>query len=309
MRVPIDQIEVPHPRKTYIRALAQSIRDVGLMHPILVRPHEGHFRLISGSRRLAAITSLGLDEVPVTVVTDAPTALTVMKAENFGPCTVPMVWSERAAQVSELLALEPDPAWTGSRDFGPLEAICRALGTSRSTIRRVQEVVAEAAKGHPVAVAAMKAMDGTGAVMPHWRAVRKLLADNELATMGSQGVISRRAIDVADRRAKVKALHDKGWNQGEIAQELGISRHTVLNDLRSMQVETRVGSTPSNSTKILERLVSQLNGSKLALDMIDPSDLRIGPEEAARWENDLRRFRSALSPIYRAIKHIKESNR
>src|SRR5271163_2769512 len=45
--------------------LAASIKDVGLLHPIVVTP-EG--RLIAGQRRLEACRLLGWTEIPVTVV-------------------------------------------------------------------------------------------------------------------------------------------------------------------------------------------------------------------------------------------------
>jgi hypothetical protein len=48
-----------------INSLAASIEEVGLLHPIVVRP-DG--RLIAGERRLAACKKLGWTSVPVTVV-------------------------------------------------------------------------------------------------------------------------------------------------------------------------------------------------------------------------------------------------
>src|ERR1700694_4338539 len=64
----IDQIQVGFRyRKDLgdLRTLAQSIADVGLLHPVVVTP-EG--RLIAGQRRLEACRLLGWTEVPVTVV-------------------------------------------------------------------------------------------------------------------------------------------------------------------------------------------------------------------------------------------------
>src|SRR5437764_6619560 len=48
-----------------LRALAESIAEVGLLHPVVVTP-EG--RLIAGQRRLEACGLLGWQDVPVTVV-------------------------------------------------------------------------------------------------------------------------------------------------------------------------------------------------------------------------------------------------
>ena len=48
-----------------INALARSIADIGLLHPIAVTP-DG--RLIAGARRLLAFKHLGKTEIPVHVV-------------------------------------------------------------------------------------------------------------------------------------------------------------------------------------------------------------------------------------------------
>ena len=64
----IDQIQIGYRyRKDLgdLRSLAQSIAEVGLLHPLVVTP-EG--RLIAGQRRLEACRSLGWYDIPVTVV-------------------------------------------------------------------------------------------------------------------------------------------------------------------------------------------------------------------------------------------------
>ncbi|HEY2881324.1 MAG TPA: ParB/RepB/Spo0J family partition protein [Pirellulales bacterium] len=50
-----------------IDALAQSIRDHGLIQPIVVRPMNGRYQLIAGERRLRAATKAGWAEVPVQI--------------------------------------------------------------------------------------------------------------------------------------------------------------------------------------------------------------------------------------------------
>jgi ParB family transcriptional regulator, chromosome partitioning protein len=48
-----------------IRSLAQSIQEIGLLHPVVIRP-DGV--LIAGERRLRALKLLGWQKVPVTVL-------------------------------------------------------------------------------------------------------------------------------------------------------------------------------------------------------------------------------------------------
>ncbi len=59
------------PRRSFpeagIRELAASIREVGILQPLVVRSTEGGFELIAGERRLRAAEEAGLDRVPVLI--------------------------------------------------------------------------------------------------------------------------------------------------------------------------------------------------------------------------------------------------
>jgi ParB family chromosome partitioning protein len=59
------------PRKDFspetLRELADSIKEQGIVQPLIVRELEGHFELIAGERRWRAAQLLGLKEVPVIV--------------------------------------------------------------------------------------------------------------------------------------------------------------------------------------------------------------------------------------------------
>ena len=50
-----------------IEELAQSIKEKGVIQPLLVRRKGDYFELIAGERRLRACNSLGLKEIPVIV--------------------------------------------------------------------------------------------------------------------------------------------------------------------------------------------------------------------------------------------------
>ena len=60
------------PRRTFneeqIAELAASIRERGLVQPLVVRRVKGQFELIAGERRLRAVRSLGMSEVKVVVM-------------------------------------------------------------------------------------------------------------------------------------------------------------------------------------------------------------------------------------------------
>ena len=59
------------PRSTFpesgIRELAASIKEVGILQPLVVRSTESGFELIAGERRLRAAKEAGLDRVPVLI--------------------------------------------------------------------------------------------------------------------------------------------------------------------------------------------------------------------------------------------------
>ncbi len=72
-RVPLERIRpCPlQPRKDFaaegLRELADSIKEQGIVQPLIVREHDGNLELIAGERRWRAAQLLGLAEVPVIV--------------------------------------------------------------------------------------------------------------------------------------------------------------------------------------------------------------------------------------------------
>ncbi|HEX3147209.1 MAG TPA: ParB/RepB/Spo0J family partition protein [Gemmataceae bacterium] len=70
----VEQIQTnPYqPRKLFdddeIGHLSESIKNHGILQPLVVRPHGDQFQLIAGERRLRAAQNAGLREVPVTIV-------------------------------------------------------------------------------------------------------------------------------------------------------------------------------------------------------------------------------------------------
>ncbi|MGJ5814494.1 MT-A70 family methyltransferase [Paludibaculum fermentans] len=139
-----------------LRSLAQSIGEVGLLHPIVITP-EG--RLIAGQRRVEACRQLGWTEVPVTVV-DLLQAARGEAHENF--VRKDLLPSEIVALKRAIEPLERREARArqGSRmDLGTStttaegqgearDKIARYLGVGRTTIDRA-EAVLEAAEDDP----------------------------------------------------------------------------------------------------------------------------------------------------------------
>ncbi len=89
-QVPVGRVRPSalQPRRDFpaesLRELADSIREQGILQPLVVRPAGEHLELIAGERRWRAAQLAGLPEVPVIVrEADDTTALELMLVENL----------------------------------------------------------------------------------------------------------------------------------------------------------------------------------------------------------------------------------
>lgn len=129
--VPLDQIRPnpSQPRTTFdesaLEDLAASIKEVGVLQPVLVRARDDGFELVAGERRWRAARVAGLSEIPAVIrdedeeqwhnLTEA--LIENVQRENLGPL-------EQAAAFSQLME---DFGWTH-------EQVGKRVAKSRSTI-------------------------------------------------------------------------------------------------------------------------------------------------------------------------------
>lgn len=103
MKIKISEItnNPEQPRRTFpgINELAASIKAVGLLEPIMVRPHGDGYQIIHGERRLRAMSSLGADTIPA-IVREAT------DEEVFEIAVVENVQREDLTPMEEALALK-----------------------------------------------------------------------------------------------------------------------------------------------------------------------------------------------------------
>ncbi|MBN2378397.1 ParB/RepB/Spo0J family partition protein [candidate division WOR-3 bacterium] len=106
-----------------VSELAASIKEHGLLQPILVRRHGAGYQLVAGSRRLRAAQSAGLQEIPV-VIREASDSqmLALALVENL--------------QRSDLNPLEAALAYKRLADEFSMtqEEIARIVGKNRTTV-------------------------------------------------------------------------------------------------------------------------------------------------------------------------------
>jgi ParB-like chromosome segregation protein Spo0J len=178
-----------------IASLAKSIRDVGLLHPLVVRQD---MTLVAGRRRLDAIRELGWAEVPVNVVDGLDDALLALRAErDENTCRKDFTPSEAVAigealeklerpkaQARQQAALvqnrkgqearssesdERAPAENGRTD----EKVAEAVGMGRDKYRKAKAVV-EAARQDPEELGPVaEEMNRTGMVEPAYQEVQR----------------------------------------------------------------------------------------------------------------------------------------
>jgi ParB family transcriptional regulator, chromosome partitioning protein len=136
LRVTLDQV-VPsplQPRKRFndehLNELVESIREHGVIQPLIVRPVNGKYELIAGERRWRASTLLKLSEVPV-ILREASDqdVLEMALIENL--------------QREDLDPLEEAEAYSRlSREFGlKQEEIAQRVGKNRATVSNVMRLL------------------------------------------------------------------------------------------------------------------------------------------------------------------------
>lgn len=115
------------PRRNFseasIKELAASIREVGILQPLVIRSTETGFELIAGERRLRAAKELGLDRVPVLIRQAAESeSMEMALVENL--------------QREDLNPLETAAAYQALMDsFGfTKDQLAHRLGKSRSAV-------------------------------------------------------------------------------------------------------------------------------------------------------------------------------
>ncbi len=120
------------PRKHFdpdaLNELAASIRERGVMEPIIVRPQNGQYEIVAGERRYRASILAGLSEIPAVVreLTDAE-AMTDSLLENF--------------QREDLTVMEKARAMKVLLDYMTQDDCARKLGCSVSTVRRYLDLL------------------------------------------------------------------------------------------------------------------------------------------------------------------------
>jgi ParB family chromosome partitioning protein len=221
IHVPIDKIrENPfQPRENFnqkkLDDLIASIKEKGVLQPVIARDKNGEYELIAGERRLRAARALGIAEVPVIVknVSDVD-ALELSLIENI--------------QREELNAIEEAKAFQRlMQEFGfSQEEVARAVGKDRATVantirlltlpKRVQEMVSagEISMGH---AKALLSLSGEHAILK----LANSIISKGLSVREAEGAVARKKGAVAGTKIPSEKDHKVMFFEEEIQRILG----------------------------------------------------------------------------------------
>jgi len=199
---PIEEIRPnkEQPRKTFVNEkleeLAASIREKGIIQPLVVLRKAGHYELIAGERRWRAAQKAGLREVPV-VIQDVSeeTALEMALIENI--------------QREDLNAIEEADAYHALLERFSLsqEELAKRVGKERSTIanalrllRLPAEIKRDVAEdrismGHARALLTLESVE-------EQKAARDEIVKNHLSVREAEALVKRKKAGPAKKGQK-----------------------------------------------------------------------------------------------------------
>jgi len=196
----ISEIEIADGRREIdgaaVKRLAESIKKIGLRHPVTVRRKGDHYILVAGRHRIEAFKNLKQDHIPATIVTTTNDDARLWEiAENLHRADLSNI--EKAEAIEEWRKITAGKVVNGSPPSGgkqPSEVGARktakALGVDHATVLNARKI----AHIEPAAKAA--AMD-TGVTtvrelveVSHEQPERQIAKVHELAAKRSQPVVT-----------------------------------------------------------------------------------------------------------------------
>jgi ParB family chromosome partitioning protein len=183
------------PRKIFLdeelKELAQSIKENGLLQPLLVRPVQvipGKYELVAGERRLRAVQSLGWTQVPaVTRDVDDDTLLVLALVENL--------------QREALNPLEEAEGYQALMEKHGLShaGIGRSVGKSRSTIANMVRLL-------QLPASVLRHVAAGSLTSGHARALLSLGDERKIAELARRAIEEGWSVREMERRAGVDSL-------------------------------------------------------------------------------------------------------
>ena len=235
--VPIGDI-VPNtyqPRQTFdeeaLEALAASVRELGVLQPILVRRADSGYELIAGERRWRAATRAGLSHIPAIVRdVDNETSLAHAIVENVQRSELNAI--EEAAAFQQLIedfSLTQDQVATRVGRSRP--AIANALRLLQLPVE-IQRLIIEGklSAGHGRVLVTLEAQQQTQ--------LAKNVIDNSLSVRALETLVREQG----DETSPADAAADQGRGVGETKPPALLELEELLGDLFDTKVAISLGN-------------------------------------------------------------------
>ena len=231
------------PRKSFkdesLQSLASSVRELGVLQPLIVRPAEGEpdvFELIAGERRWRAAVLAGLDVVPVLVQDDVNDRLSLEQAvvENLHRV--------------DLHPLEEASAYLQLIDEFDLthEQVAQRVGKSRANITNTLRLL-------QLGDVAQAALANSEISAGHARSLLALADATDQSTMVAR--IIKNELSVRATEEAVKTFLDPGSPDADEAE------------ISSLVVGPRLRPVPDASVAELEHLLEDYLNTRVHVDL------------------------------------------
>lgn len=270
VHVPLDSIKLnpDQPRRDFskegLRELADSIREKGVIQPILVRSGEGGtYTVVAGERRLRAAKLATLDTIPVLVKEYTP-------EERIEIALIENVQREDLSPIDEALA------YKRLADLADLnqEEIAKRVGKNRSTVTNSLRLLKLPEK-------MLKALE-SGKITPgHGRAILAVV------NPADQGLLFDRIVkqDLSVRQAESVASDLSQGKRGQMKKAQSREKAAVSPEIRDVE-QKLIGLL---GTKV--KLVGTIEKGRLEISYFTQDDLErlieLMDQRVAAWHPDL----------------------
>lgn len=246
------------PRRTFneaeLASLAESISVHGLLHPIVVEPGDGGYRLVAGERRLRAAVKAGVAEIPAIVRPPADSArqwLEMALTENV--------------QRSDLNPMEEAAAYGRLADTFGLshEAIALRLGKSRPAVSNAIRLL-----GLPASV--QEAVVDGRLSAGHARAILSLPGERERESLARRILDEGLSVRETERATQAPAQPRNGANAAVPRSPAAAARHVT----RTSPDDDAVRQGLERALGLAVRLKRNARGGgHVVIDFADDTDL------------------------------------
>lgn len=235
---PVDSI-IPHteqPRQRFdpqkLAELVQTIKEKGVLSPVLVRSHAEGYQLVSGERRWRAAKLAGLKEIPAMLreVSDRE-ALEISLIENI--------------QREDLSPLEEAKAYQALMElYGTTqEELAKRLGKDRSTLANSLRLL-------KLPKSAQEALERDEITAGHARCILSVRADQQEPLLKT---ILAKALSVRAAEELARALSKRPQKSRARKKELPVELVWVRDKLRqSLSTQVRIQHGPRKGSIIIE---------------------------------------------------------